>query len=174
MSTPMTARQAPPIGRYAIDAAASKVTFVTRHIFGLAQVRGTFAVTRGTLTVADPAADSSAEAELASASFSTRNFMRDPQIRSRLFLGVRRHRAITFRTTGVRPSGGAWAVTGVLTVKGRPAPIELTLSDVRAEGASFVFRASGTVDRYAHGVTSMRGMAARRLSVEITAHATPA
>jgi polyisoprenoid-binding protein YceI len=74
-----------------------------------------------------------------------------------------------FRTTGVRRSGDAWAVSGVLTVKGKPALLDLTVTD---EGATLVVRASGTVDRYAHGVTMMRGMAARHLSVEITARAT--
>ena len=41
-----------------------------------------------------------------------------------------------------------------------------------AEGAAIVFRAECTVDRYAHAITMMPGMAARRLSVEITVHAT--
>ena len=54
MSTPATQRQAPPTGHYAIDSAGSSVTFVTWHMFGLARVRGTFAVTRGELTVAEP------------------------------------------------------------------------------------------------------------------------
>ena len=44
-----------------------------------------------------------------------------------------------------------------------------TLADVWAEGAAIVFRADCTVDRYAHGITMMPGMAARRLSVRITA-----
>ena len=86
MSTPATQRQAPPTGHYAIDPAGSSVTFVTRHMFGLSRVRGTCAVTRGELTVAEPAEQSSVTAEVSSASFSTRNFLRDPQVRSRLFL----------------------------------------------------------------------------------------
>ena len=60
----------------------------------------------------------------------------------------------------------------MLTVKGRPAPLELTVTDVTAEGTALVLRATGTVDRYTHGVTMMRGMAARHLSVEVTARAT--
>ena len=40
------------------------------------------------------------------------------------------------------------------------------------EGAAIVFRADCTVDRYAHGITMMPGMAARQLSVQITARAT--
>lgn len=174
MSSPMTDRQAPPAGRYAIDPAGSSVEFATRHMFGLARVRGTLAVTRGALTITEPAELSSAEAELSAASFSTGNFMRDPQVRSRLFLHARRHPAITFATTGVRPGRGGWAVTGVLTVKGRPAPVELKVTDVAAEGSALTLRATGTVDRYALGVTAMPGMAARQLTVGLTLHATRA
>ena len=172
MSTPAVQQQAPPTGHYAIDPARSSVTFVTRHMFGLARVRGTFAVTRGKLTVAEPTEQSSVTAEVSSASFSTRNFIRDPQVRSRLFLDAGRHPAIAFRSTRIQRSGSAWTVDGVLTVKGRPAPLELTVTDVIADGTALVFRATGTVDRYTHGVTMMPGMAARHLSVEVTARAT--
>src|SRR5712691_12007738 len=64
--------------------------------------------------------------------------------------------------------------TGVLTIKGHTAPVELTVDGVSAEGAAIVFRADCTVDRYAHGITMMPGLAARRLSVQITARATRA
>jgi polyisoprenoid-binding protein YceI len=174
MPTPMTAQYAPPAGRYAIDPAGSSVKFVTRHMFGLGAVRGKLAVTRGVLTIAEPVEDSWAEAEISAASFSTRNIVRDLHVRSGLILNVRRHPAISFRTTGVRRSGAGWTVSGVLTVKGKPAPLDLNVIDVTAEGSTLVIQASGTVDRYAHGVTTMRGMAARRLSVEITARATRA
>jgi len=174
MTAPATARQAPPAGRYAIDPAGSSVTFVTRHMFGLAPVRGTIAVTSGTLAVAGTAEDSSAEATMAAATFSTRNFMRDPQVRSRLFLHVRRYPAISFRSTAIRPGGDGWTVSGVLTVKEQPAPVELAVTDISAEGSTFVLRASGTVDRYAHGITALRGMAARYLSVQVTIRATRA
>jgi polyisoprenoid-binding protein YceI len=69
MPTPMAARQAPPAGRYAIDPTRS-VTFVTRHMFGLARVRGTFAVRGGVLAIAEAAESSGAEAEVSAASFS--------------------------------------------------------------------------------------------------------
>jgi polyisoprenoid-binding protein YceI len=111
-------------------------------MFGLARVRGTFAVTRGELTVAEPAEQSSVTAEVSSASFSTRNFMRDPQVRSRLFLDAGRHPAVAFRSARVQRSGSAWTVDGVLTVKGRPVPFELTVTDVTADGTALVFRAT--------------------------------
>ena len=174
MSTTSTAVQAPPAGRYAIDPAGSSVTFVTRHMFGLGKVRGTFKVTRGVITIADPPQDSQVEAEVSASSFSTGNFLRDPQVRSRLFLGVRRHPAISFRSDSIRQHQGGWSVAGVLTVKGRTAPVELTVTSASAEGAAIVLRADCTVDRYAHAITMMPGMAARRLSVQITARATRA
>jgi polyisoprenoid-binding protein YceI len=174
MSIPSTAVQAPPAGRYATDPAGSSVTFATRHMFGLAKVRGRLEVTRGVITVTDPPEDSRVEAEVSASSFSTGNFMRDPQVRSRLFLDVRRHRAISFRSGSIRQHRGGWSVAGVLTVKERTAPVELTVTDVSADGTAIVFHAACTVDRYAHGITMMPGMAARRLSIEITARATRA
>ena len=50
MSTTSTAVQAPSAGRYALDPAGSSVTFVTKHMFGLGQVRGRLKVTRGLIT----------------------------------------------------------------------------------------------------------------------------
>lgn len=100
--------------------------------------------------------------------------MRDPQVRSRLFLDVRHHPAISFSSNSIRQRQGGWSVAGLLTVKGRTAPVELTVTGISAEGAAIAFRADCTVDRYAHAITMMPGMAARRLSVQITAHATRA
>lgn len=174
MSTPPTTRQAPSAGRYALDPAGSSVRFVTRHMFGLGRVRGKFGVTSGTLTVKEPAEDSSVEVAVSAASFSTRNVMRDWHVRSGMFLDVRRHEVILFRSTAVRRNAARWTVSGVLTVKGRSAPLDLTVTDVTTEGTTLILLASGTVDRYAHGVKSMPGMAARNLSVEITARATKA
>jgi polyisoprenoid-binding protein YceI len=171
MSTTSTAVHAPPAGRYAIDPAGSSVTFVTKHMFGLGKVSGRLKVTSGVITIADLPEDSRVEAEVSASSFSTRNFMRDPQVRSRLFLHVRRHPVISFRSDSIRQHQGGWSVTGVLTVKGRTAPVELTVTGVLAEGAAIVLRAECAVDRYAYGITMMPGVAARRLSVQIAARA---
>ena len=174
MPTPLTALQAPPAGRYVLDPAGSLVTFETRHMFGLGRVRGALAVTDGALDVAEPAAGSSVQAAVSTASFSTRNPMRDPQVRSGLFLDARHHPEISFRSTVIRRGGDGWTVSGVLTVKGRPAPLDLTITSIATDGDAVVFRASGTVDRYAHGITAMRGMAARHLTIQITARASRA
>jgi polyisoprenoid-binding protein YceI len=164
----------PPTGRYLINASDSTVTFTTKHMFGLGNVRGRFGLTSGSVVVAERAEDSSVEAEISASSFSTRNPLRDIQVRSPLFLSTRRHPAISFRANGVRRRGDTWTATGTLTVKGKSAPAELTVTNIEPVGGSIVFTAHGTVDRYAHGITMMRGMAARHLSFDITAHATKA
>jgi polyisoprenoid-binding protein YceI len=97
-------------------------------------------VTRGVIIIADPPEDSRVEAEVSASSFSTRNFMRDPQVRSRLFLDVRQHPATSFRPDSIRQHRGGWSVTGVLTVKGHTAPVELTVDGVSAEDAAIVVR----------------------------------
>jgi len=135
MSTPRTpAAQAPPAGRYVLDPAGSEITFVTRHMFGLARVRGGLKVTSGVITIADRPENSQAEAEISASSFSTGNVMRDPQVRSRLFLDARRHPASSFRSDSVREHQGDWSVAGFLEVKGRAAPIELNVTDVSSAG----------------------------------------
>jgi len=58
ISTP-EARAIPRPGRYEIDISASAVTFRTRHLFGLAPVRGRFAIRAGTIDVGEPLARAS-------------------------------------------------------------------------------------------------------------------
>jgi len=45
---PVRSSTSPQLGRYDIDRERSTVTFRTRHLFGLAPVRGTFTLKAGT------------------------------------------------------------------------------------------------------------------------------
>ena len=76
----------PRPGRYEIDTGCSAVTFRTRHLFGLAPVRGSFAIRTGTIEVAEPLAVSSVYAQIDPASFRTRNARRDTNVRSERLL----------------------------------------------------------------------------------------
>ena len=66
---PPGARVIPEPGRYDIDTTCSAVTFRTGHLFGLAPVRGSFAIRTGTITITEPLADSSIHAEIDPGSF---------------------------------------------------------------------------------------------------------
>ena len=72
----------PEPGRYEIDTTCSAVTFRTRHLFGLAPVRGSFAIRTGTITITEPLTDSSIHAEIDPASFRTDNGQRDGNVRT--------------------------------------------------------------------------------------------
>ena len=79
---PAQATRAPRLGHYDIDARHSAVTFRTRHLFGLAPVRGAFTISSGTVDVAEPLAGSRIHAEIDAASFRTGNGQRDAAVRS--------------------------------------------------------------------------------------------
>ena len=73
---PPGTRVIPEPGRYDIDTTFSAVTFRTRRLFGLAPVRGSFAIRTGTITITEPLTDSSIHAEIDPASFRTDNGQR--------------------------------------------------------------------------------------------------
>src|SRR6202035_5820974 len=67
----------PKPGHYDIDPERSRVTFATRHLFGLGRVNGSLAIRGGTADVADPVAASAIYAESGTASFRTEHRHRD-------------------------------------------------------------------------------------------------
>ena len=158
----------PAAGTYVVDPAAPTVRFSTRHFWGIGPVRGTFAVTGGTITVATDRIE--AVGSVDAASIDTGNTTRDAQVRSRTYLDAEHHPEITLRAAGA-PGG---PITGELTARGGTAPVELTVVDVQEDGPTLTVRVTTTVDRYAHGITAMKGMTGRRLQLELTARATRA
>jgi polyisoprenoid-binding protein YceI len=174
----------PQLGRYEIDPGGSTVTFRTRHLFGLAPVRGTFAISSGTIDVAEPLAGSGAYAEIEAASFRTGNGQRDGAVRSARFLDAGRHPLITFRSEGIvdaalllalggttplQPPAASQAprVSGTLTVRGVSRPVSLAVEVTGVSPGSFSARAATRVDRTEYGVTASRGLAGRYLDLSL-------
>jgi polyisoprenoid-binding protein YceI len=156
-----------PVGTYRIVPTRSSVSFTTRHFFGLGQVTGSLAVVGGEIHVADPPDGSSVTAQVAAGSITTGNCIRDPQARSRMFLHTRRYPLLTFDSTATVRTRDGWLVRGQLTARGRTASVDLTVVTARADEQGLAIEAEGRVDRYAHGVTLMKGMAARHVDVRI-------
>ena len=95
---PSPAAQAvPQVGRYEINTSYSVVAFRTRHLFGLAPVRGSFVIRAGAVNVAESLGDSRIHAEIDAASFRTGNPQRDATVRSARLLDVGRRPVITPR-----------------------------------------------------------------------------
>jgi polyisoprenoid-binding protein YceI len=153
----------PRPGRYEIDISCSAVAFSTRHLFGLAPVRGSFAIRAGTVDVAEPLAGSNVYVRIDPASFRTGNGQRDDKVRSERLLDVIRYPVITFRSDGL----DAPALTGTLTVRNVTMPVTLSVERTAVRAGSFNAKASTRIDRTEFGVTAYRGMAGRYLDVTI-------
>jgi len=162
IGTPET-QVTPRPGRYEIDTSCSAVTFRTRHLFGLAPVRGSFAIRAGTIDVAEPLAGSSLYVQIDPASFRTGNGQRDDKVRSKRLLDAGRYPVITFRSEGVDDP----ALTGTLTVRNITMPVTLSIEQTAVRAGSFNARASTRIDRIEFGVTAYRGMAGRYLDMTV-------
>lgn len=156
----MTVIEAPALGAYRIEPGESTISFVTRHLFGLAPVRGTFALREGVVHVADPLDASLVRATIDARSCDTGLAVRDNAVRSAQYLDADAHPDITFVANGVTDGQ---VLRGTLTVRGRAAPLDVRVDEVRVLGHRLQLRASAEVDRYAWGVTAMKGMTGRWL-----------
>lgn len=163
--------QAPPAGTYRLDPARSSVTFTAKHMFGLGTVRGSFALRDGGMTIAEPLAGSTARATVDATSFQSGGERRDKDVASGKFLDSANNPDITFASTGLAQADGVWVLSGTVTARGKAAPAELRVVELRTSADGFVARATTTIDRYAHGLTGGKGMAGRTLDMEITAQA---
>jgi polyisoprenoid-binding protein YceI len=155
----------PRLGRYDIDPDASSVAFRTRHMFGLAPVRGTFRIRAGTVDVTEPLASSRIRVEIDAASFRTGNGARDDSVRSERFLDAGRHPVMVFVAEKMEGD----VLDGALTVCGTTRPVRLPAGvSVQADG-SFTARAAVRIDRTEFGITALRGLAGRYLDVSVEA-----
>ena len=135
-------------------------------------MKGTFRLISGQVTIADLVTSSTTSAVIDAASFATGNPRRDQDVKSARLLHVNDHPQITFRSTELVQDGAAWRLRGQITARGTSAPAELTITEAAASDDVLQIRATTRVDRYAHGLTEAKGLAARHLDMEITARAT--
>jgi polyisoprenoid-binding protein YceI len=165
----------PPAGRYRINPGRSTVTFRTRHLFGLAPVHGTFALRDGTIDVTEPPAGCSVRARVAASTFKTGNDMRDAAVLSARLLDAATYPNLAFTSTalisepGPAPAAGQWLLCGELEVRGVSRPVEAHISSVSVGegGTTLAVTARLSLDRYEFGLTAYRGLAARRLTIDL-------
>jgi polyisoprenoid-binding protein YceI len=144
------------------------VAFRPRHLFGLAAVSGTMAVTGGEITIDPAVPQASVTATISAASFRTGNRARDRDARRRL-LQADQYPDITFQAGTLSRAEDGWVLAGELEVRGVSRPVTLVIESVEATGAGFRAQAATRIDRYAFGVTETKGMAARHLDISLTA-----
>jgi polyisoprenoid-binding protein YceI len=167
MMTTLHKVQAPRPGTYRLDPTASEITFDTKHLFGLGKVTGTFGIESATIEVASPPEKSSVRASVDARSFASGSATRDKQVRSKKFLNAEEFPAITFASTELHRVDGDWVLEGELTARGRSQPVSLQVTESVPGEDSVALVATTRVDRYAHGITASRGMAARHLDITL-------
>jgi polyisoprenoid-binding protein YceI len=160
-------------GTYRIDTGRSTVRFTATHVFGLKPVDGTFTVRGGTVVVAAEPGRSTVSAELDADSFTTDDPRRDKDVRGKRFLAAAAHPAIGFRSTGLRRDADGWLLTGVLSIRGGSAPMDLTLVDAQPDGDGYRVRATAVVDRVAAGVAAGRALIGRHVRVTMDCRVIP-
>jgi len=111
-------------GTYAIDPAHSTASFSVRHA-GIAKVRGTIAISDGSITVGDDLESSAVTAELDAASVNTGDENRDGHLKSADFWHAEEKPVWTFVSKGISTDGEDYTITGDLTINGVTNTIEL-------------------------------------------------
>ena len=159
----------PASGVYTVDPSRSTITFSVKHMFGLGTVTGTFAVRAAQIAVAGE--DVTVAAAVDAASIKTDQQRRDVHVRSKSFLHTDEHPTMDFVSDSVRQTDDGWLIGGVLTVRGKGNRAEFLVHSFAERNGELTARATASIDRYAHGVTAMKGMAGRRLELvfDITA-----
>jgi polyisoprenoid-binding protein YceI len=163
----------PAPGRYRIEPLLTEVRFRTRRLFGLGSVRGNVSVNEGDINIGAPLGETTVNVVLDASSFSSGSHRRDSEVCSAKFLDAATFPEIVFTSSLVDQSDGDWVAVGVLTAHGTSAPVDVVVSQINTPlGGGLAVHASAKIDRYAHGITSARGMAGRWLAIDITAVAT--
>ncbi len=111
-------------GTYTIDPSHSSASFIVRHA-GISKVRGSVAITGGSVTVGSSVEDSTVTAELDAASVDTKSPDRDAHIKTADFWDAEKFPTWTFTSTGVTVEDGDFVVTGDLTLNGVTKPVTL-------------------------------------------------
>ena len=157
----------PVPGRYLISPEQSTVTIRTRHFFGLGAVRATLALRDGRIVVTDPPQASTVQARFAVPSFASGNETRDAAVLSPRLLDAEACPSLSFTSTGLASEQGQWSLRGELEVRGVTRLTEVRITALAADGAVLRASAQVSIDRYDFGITAYRGLAARRLTVDL-------
>jgi polyisoprenoid-binding protein YceI len=158
----------PQPGRYLISAEHSSAVIRTRHLFGLGPVRATLDLRDGRIVVAERPQASTVQARFAVASFQSGNGARDAAVLSPRLLGAEEFPSLTFTSTELVQQDRQWSLRGELEVRGVARLVEVQVTGLHADEATFRASAQVAVDRYDFGITAYRGLAARRLTIDLT------
>jgi polyisoprenoid-binding protein YceI len=160
-------------GSYRLDPARTSVTFTAKK-FGIFTIRGSMDVASGEFTVGRRLEESSLHVVLDAASFKTPMARRDEHVRSKTFLHTAEFPHVELDSTEVVRTTQGWQIQGLLSVRGRKAPVVLTVSSAEQRGGLVLVHATTQVNRREVGVAALAPVASTLLDVTIDATGTPA
>lgn len=161
-----------PTGTWTLDPTATTITVSVKKL-GLLTVPATLDVVSGTIDIDDDHHVTNVNVNADATSYTSKNAKRNEHVLSGDFLDAEAHPTIAFRTEKVTPTGNGHASNGTVTVKGRTAPIDVTISNVETTGTTGSFVATATVDRNTLGVDKMPSFViGRHLDITVNAVAT--
>jgi len=111
-------------GTWAVDASHTEAAFTVRHA-GISKVRGTVAVTEGTVVVGEDLASTSVSVTLDPSTVTTGDANRDGHLKSGDFFDVEKFGQWTFVSTEIRGAGSEYVIVGDLTIHGVTQSVEL-------------------------------------------------
>jgi polyisoprenoid-binding protein YceI len=147
---------APPVGKFAIDTAHSKVGFEISHLV-VSSVDGQFDKFSGTIEVADKMDKSKVNVEIDANSISTANGDRDTHLKSADFFDAKKYPKITFKSKSITGTPEAMKIVGDLTMHGETHEITLdgkfkgAVKDMQGKERA-AFEANGKMDRKTFGL----------------------
>ncbi|MFI6648103.1 YceI family protein [Streptomyces sp. NPDC050529] len=145
-------------GTWKADPAHCRISFSLRFLT-LGTERGRFTDCDATIVTREEPQRSALTATIAVASIDTGNEKRDTHLRSADYLDAENHPTMSYRSTGIHPSGDGWTVDGDLTLHGvtRQVPLAVEVNGF-APGASgaqrAAFSATADIDRRDFGITA--------------------
>ena len=145
-----------PAGTWQIDPSHSTVEFAVRHLM-VSKVKGRFTNFSGTVTVPENPLEAVVQASVDVNSIHTGDPNRDAHLRTADFFEAEKYPTMDFVSTGIRPEGDGYVLSGRLTLHGVTRDIELDLEfngvGPGIDGAERAgFTATGEIDRRDYGI----------------------
>ena len=166
----------PVTGTYTLDPERTTIKCDCKAMMGLFTVHGTFRLDSGHVTIAAEPAACAASAAIIAGSFASGNSTRDADVVSTKLLDAKAYPQITFSGSGARArdGGDGWMLAGSVTAHGVSQPLEVHVTDARAEGGTVRFGATATLDRLNFGITKMKQRVGHTVHLTIDAVGVPA
>jgi polyisoprenoid-binding protein YceI len=161
-------------GAWTLDPAASSVTFTVKSMWGLATVKGTFAVSSGEGTVADDGT-ATGTVVIDAGSVNTRNPARDKHLKSADFLNSAEQPSITVTIASAIRDGDTLNCDGLLEAGGHSTAVSFPAAISPADDGSVALSAQLPVNFRELGMTWNRaGMLGPLCKTSVSATFRPA